>query len=220
MEEKLLEYQIRIITEDDTEVVLSHLRKFFFKDEPLNEYVKLIEFEDSTCIELEQFCAEKIYEKNSVLAITSSGEVIGVCMNGTLEEDHGDDGECHHEKFAKILRLLNYCAKITQPIFQARFPGSNKVLNVRVLSTDTTWRGHGIAGALITESRKIAHEQGYNLIRVDCSSYFSARVVSKLGFECVYELKYKDYKENGEVAFKLPNPHTSVTFYAQSTTSP
>lgn len=161
MEGKLLNYQIRIITEDDTETVLSHLRKFFFKDEPLNEYVKLIEFEDSTCIELEQFCAEKIYEKNSVIAITPLGEVVGVCLNGTLEVDHGDDGECLNKKFVKILRLLNYCAKIAQPVFQERFPGSNKVLNVRVLSTDTAWRGHGIAGALIRESSTRARIQPY-----------------------------------------------------------
>ncbi|KAB0799471.1 hypothetical protein PPYR_07351 [Photinus pyralis] len=215
-----MDYEIRIVTEEDTEAVLELLKKNFFLDEPLNDYVKLIEFKDSTCEELEQFCKEKIHEKNSVMAITPSGQILGVSLNGTLEEDYGDVEQCQNPKFKKILKLLNHCAKIFQPIFNERFPKSSKVLNIRVLSSDSAWRGQGIAGALIKRSRQIAQEQGYDLIRVDCSSHFSARAVSKLGYELVYELKYEDYKDNGEVVFKLPHPHTCVAFFIQSTTSP
>ncbi|XP_018319938.1 dopamine N-acetyltransferase-like [Agrilus planipennis] len=57
---------------------------------------------------------------------------------------------------------------------------------------------------------EIAKEQGYKLIRVDCSSNFSARAMAKLGFESISELKYEDYKPNGEIVFKPAFPHTEV----------
>lgn len=70
--------------------------------------------------------------------------------------------------------------------------------------------------------RHIGREQGYGLMRVDCTSYFSARAIARLGFECVYELKYADYKENGQTVFVPEHPHNALTIYVQriSCTSP
>jgi arylalkylamine N-acetyltransferase len=49
----------------------------------------------------------------------------------------------------------------------------------------------------------------------DCTSHFTARALKKLGFECIYSLKYEDYKVNGEVVFTPATPHAAVTVYTQ-----
>lgn len=60
---------------------------------------------------------------------------------------------------------------------------------------------------------EIAKEQGCGLIRIDCSSAISAKVVEKLGYECIYKLKYEDYKRNGITVFNPEFPHTEVKVY-------
>ena len=64
----------------------------------------------------------------------------------------------------------------------------------------------------------MAPELGHSLIKVDCTSHFSARAMSKLRADCVFSMKYEDYcsPESGEPVFKPEPPHTGVkTFVVQ-----
>ncbi|KAF2901482.1 hypothetical protein ILUMI_04707 [Ignelater luminosus] len=217
-------YEIRAIKETDQEPVISFLRKFFFKDEPLNVAVKLIEFKDSTCVELEEFSIKSIKDGISLMAITNSGNIIGVCLNGKIDqnEPEEEEEECPNPKFSKILKLLAYAGKEGSKIIAEKYPDVEKIMFAKILSVDGAWRGKGIAKELMDRTRHIGREQGYGLMRVDCTSYFSARAIARLGFECVYELKYADYKENGQAVFVPEHPHNALTIYVQriSCTSP
>jgi hypothetical protein len=56
-------YTIVPITLKDADDVLEHLRKFFFLQEPLNVYIKLLgENGDEACVELEKYCLQTIPE--------------------------------------------------------------------------------------------------------------------------------------------------------------
>jgi hypothetical protein len=62
-------YTIVPITNNDNERVLEHLRRFFFRQEPLNVYIKLLgENGDETCAELEKFCLQTIPEGTTMLS--------------------------------------------------------------------------------------------------------------------------------------------------------
>jgi hypothetical protein len=52
-------YQIRRATSTDYERVLQLMRRSFFRDEPLNVAVGLLD-EDDTCVELDKFCQETL----------------------------------------------------------------------------------------------------------------------------------------------------------------
>lgn len=57
------DYKIVHVTPKDTEKVLEHLRRFFFREEPLNIDVKLLgENGDEDCCELEEYCSQSIPE--------------------------------------------------------------------------------------------------------------------------------------------------------------
>lgn len=78
-----MDYNFHMITADDTDRVLKFLRRFFFRDEPLNKAIKLIpDGEDSTCIELEEYSMSSLVENLSLMAVSSSGAIIGVILNG------------------------------------------------------------------------------------------------------------------------------------------
>lgn len=56
---------------------------------------------------------------------------------------------CANQKFKKILKLLNHVdMEINLP---KRYPGQ-KVIELRILSVDGTWRGRGVAKALIEKT--------------------------------------------------------------------
>lgn len=79
-----MDYHIQMITKDDKLRILKFLRRFFFRDEPLNHSIELIpESEDSTCLELEEYCSMSSFENNlSLMAISTNGAIIGVILNG------------------------------------------------------------------------------------------------------------------------------------------
>ncbi|GAB1866855.1 N-acetyltransferase domain-containing protein [Camponotus japonicus] len=212
-----MDYHIQIINKDDKLKVLKFLRRFFFRDEPLNQSIQLIpEGEDSTCAELEDYCSHSSFENNlSLMAVTASGAIIGVLLNGKSEPPPEEEPEyiesCKNAKFKKILRLLHYVDKNVN--VSGRFQDLN-VLEIKIISVNTNWRGKGVAKALIEKTLEIAKEQGFHYVRADCSSLFSGKLCERIGFDTIYKLNYSDYvDEEGKPIFSPSSPHTAVVSY-------
>ncbi|XP_014598758.1 PREDICTED: dopamine N-acetyltransferase-like isoform X1 [Polistes canadensis] len=212
-----MDYHIKIITRDDEHRVLKFLRRFFFRDEPLNQAVALIpEGEDSTCYELEDYCRDSSLDNNlSLMAISSTGSIIGVLLNGKMDPCEEEEPEyinnCENLKFRKILRFLHYVDKKVNA--DGKFRNQN-ILEIRIISVDTNWRGKGIAKALIENTTEIAREHGFDIMRADCSSMFSGKLCERLGFEAIFQINYSDYlDENGKPVFSPDLPHTAAITY-------
>lgn len=208
-------FQVKPIDEKDIEPVLAFLNKFFFRDEPLNINIKLMDGPNATCKELEEYSVSSIKDGLSLKVVSESGALVGVCLNGILSrDDPHQEEECPNPKFAKILNLLNYVDG--QVDVFGKFPDCHKVMSVKIVSVDSSWRGRGLAQELVNKTRDLAKEKGCCLMRVDCTSHFSARVVAKMGFECIYKLNYKDYTNGGSTpVFDPEPPHAAITVYIQ-----
>ncbi|XP_012274307.1 dopamine N-acetyltransferase isoform X2 [Orussus abietinus] len=213
-----MDYHIQVITPDDAPRVLKFLKRFFFRDEPLNYSIELIPpGENSTCVELEEYSISSIEENLSLMAVSTSGAVIGVCLNGrtSAPKDAEPDyiADCANPKFKKVLKLLYFLDK--QVTATGRYTGENGV-ELRIISVDSNWRGRGVARALIEKTIETAKERGFSIIRCDCTSVFSAKLCARIGFEKIYELKYEDYvDEEGKPIFSPDSPHTSATSYTK-----
>ncbi|KAG9430497.1 dopamine N-acetyltransferase-like isoform X1 [Apis mellifera carnica] len=212
-----MDYHIQMITKDDKLRILKFLRRFFFRDEPLNHSIELIpESEDSTCLELEEYCSMSSFENNlSLMAVSTNGAIIGVILNGKMDPPNDEEPEyittCENAKFKKILRLLNYVDRNVNR--DGKFRGLN-ILEIRIMSVDSNWRGKGVAKALVEKTLEIGKEKGLHICRVDCSSYFSGKLCARLGFEQIYELNYADYvDEDGNPIFSPALPHTAIVTY-------
>ena len=88
----------------------------------------------------------------SLKAVSPSGQIIGVCLNGVIDRaEEEDEGECENPKFRKIKNLLEQV--YTEANIFGRFPLVEKVLDIRVASVDEAYRGRGIAKALFDHTR-------------------------------------------------------------------
>ncbi|EDW02289.1 arylalkylamine N-acetyltransferase 1 [Drosophila grimshawi] len=204
-------YTIELVQPEDTEAILTMLKTFFFKDEPMNKFLELGE-----CYQLEQFSVKPLKDNCSYKAVNRNGEIIGVFINGLMRRPSPTDepakkaaDDCEHPKFKKILGLMDHIEEQFD-IFDL-YPNENVILDGKILSVNSNYRGLGIAGRLTERAYEYMRENQINVYHVLCSSHYSARVMEKLGFHEVYQLKYADYKPDGVVVFKPAEPHVRVS---------
>ncbi|KAL7737776.1 hypothetical protein ACLKA6_006166 [Drosophila palustris] len=203
-------YTIELVKAEDFEDVLCMLKTFFFKDEPLNTFLNLGE-----CKELENYSMKSLKDNCSYKAVNKNGEIIGVFINGLLRRsastapppEKAANG-CEHQKFQKILALMDHVEEQFN-IFDL-YPNENLILDGKILSVNSNYRGMGIAGKLTERAYDFMRANQISVYHVMCSSHFSAIVMEKLGFHEVFNLKYADYKKDNEVVFKPASPHVAV----------
>lgn len=90
------------------------------------------------------------------------------------------------------------------------YPNYDTVLDGKILSVNSDYRGMGIAGRLTEKTLEYMRENSIPLMHVLCTSHFSARVLEKLDFKEVFQMPYKEYKVDGEIVFKPELPHTAA----------
>lgn len=115
---------------------------------------------------------------------------------------------CQHEKFKKILALFDRIEENFN-VFDL-YPDTDVILDGKILSVNSEYRGLGIAGCLTERALEYMKEHNIPVMHVLCSSHYSARVMEKLGFHEVYRLNYSDYKVNDEVVFSPAEPHVAA----------
>ncbi|KAM3960229.1 arylalkylamine N-acetyltransferase [Aphomia sociella] len=188
-------YTIRRIKPEESDTAIQFLRNFFFLDEPMNLAVNLLETPDSRCIELEEYSASSISEGLSIAAVDEKGEFVGVIINGLAKReeidytDHSED--CPNPKFKRILKVLYHLNREAK-IWDKLPTTCNKVMEVRIASTHSAWRGRGLMRVLCKETERIAKEEGAGAMRMDTTSAFSAAAAERLNYRSVYQVYYSD----------------------------
>lgn len=229
--------QYGIIKVEDTDAVIEMLQGSFFKvrrtlifyfnfsykiiclsfhflpllqDEPLNTYLELGE-----CQELVDYASKSIKDECSFKAMSPSGEIIGVFLNGYMKRPAPDTiGEpaalsCEHEKFRKILGLMDL-VESKFSIFDL-YPEVDVALDGKILAVDTSYRGKGIANELTRLSLDFMRDNSIPLMNVLCTSHFSAQLMKKLKFDSVFVLPLADYVDADGVQILQPDlPHVQA----------
>lgn len=209
------EIQLRIVQEKDRDRVLDLLRKYFFPDEPLTGST---EPKNAVSEEEEDFILSYIQHGTCVMAVhKQSGQLLGVCMAGPQETDKSDYlfGEAAKEgnkKWGKILKLL---ACIERDAKVSDRYGVQKILYIIGTCVDASMRGKNIGARLYNAVRNIGRERGFQLLRADCSSFYSAKIKERLGWDCINTVYYKEHlDENNRQIFSPPLPHECCKSYA------
>ncbi|XP_041981165.1 arylalkylamine N-acetyltransferase 1 [Aricia agestis] len=188
-------YSIRRITNSDREKVLDFLGRFFFRDEPLNIAVNLLDGPEDRCYELEEYVSASLPDGVSVAAVDDDDEFVGVVVNGIArrEEFSTEDKSvsCPNPKFQRILKVLGHLEREAR-IWDKLPPSCHTALEVRIVSTHSEWRGKGLMKALCEESERIAREIGADALRMDTTSAFSAAAAERLKYKKIYEVPYAD----------------------------
>nr|ABD17803.1 arylalkylamine N-acetyltransferase [Antheraea pernyi] len=205
-------YTIQRLSAADKDLVLKFLRRFFFRDEPMNLAVNLLETPESRCMELEDYASTTLDEGVSVAAVDENGDFVGVIINGIVRREEVDytdkSAECPNPKFRRILRVLGHLdreAKIWEKLPEC----CHSVLEIRIASTHSAWRGRGLMRVLCEESERLAKALGAGALRMDTTSAFSAAAAERLSYKKIYSTLYSDL----DYAPHPDAPHLEASVY-------
>ncbi|KAJ9582193.1 hypothetical protein L9F63_003459 [Diploptera punctata] len=196
--------------------VLDFLRQNFYNEEPLNAAMN----NESNNLSKadEEHTLELLQEDMSLLAVNDDEDLIGICLSGLVTNKEAETMEgladtCSCERFSKLLHFLAYVEQQSNIWTKS---GVTCGLSVQALAVTQAARGYGVGRALLETTRQLAKDEGYSLFRVDCSSYFSARLAEEIGMECVFSLPFSQYKDkDGCQVFKVKSPNNHMKIYIQ-----
>ncbi|XP_025418856.1 dopamine N-acetyltransferase-like [Sipha flava] len=208
-------YKIMPITKKDVLNVLNLLKNNYFHDEPLNASTMLIE-ENASVIQLENYCKSYLDKGISLMAVSEDGVVIGAILNNIMRRN--DVNNCNNEnckespKFNDITTFLDKAEREVD-IFN-QYPNVDLIMDMKIITVDKAYRGHGICKALVDKTKELALELGCQMMFLECSSYFTAKTAEGFGFKRIYLLPFLNYvNEQGEIVFKTQPPHTHFRIY-------
>ncbi|CAB3247148.1 unnamed protein product [Arctia plantaginis] len=200
-------YTICTITDNlnDKQRMIKFLRRFFFRDEPMNLAVNLLETPESVCSELEEYVTSSLEDGVSLAAVDEDGEYVGVIVNGIVKKEEVDytdkSADCPNPKFRQILRVLGYLDREAK-MWEKLPKGCNTVLEVRIASTHSEWRGRGLMRVLCAESERLARSNGAGATRMDTTSAFSAAVAERLNYKKIFSVR-RLARSNGAGAMRM-----------------
>lgn len=205
-------YLIRRALKDDHATILELMQEAYFPDEP-------------TCLSLD-IRKSKILDED-VLKDLSEGLsmvatckydncIVGACINQATnpwDPDSKEDLACMLED-DKVKTLLFFYA------YAQRLPdlwncySVQKVFEMSNLFVKKEHRRRGIALRLMQQSRALAADCGFKIVRCDASNSFTAELCQKMNMKLVTKIPYSSYiTKDGEVIFKTLHPHTEYKIY-------
>ncbi|XP_055610363.1 uncharacterized protein LOC129757235 [Uranotaenia lowii] len=197
----------RLATPDDREQLRDGLERWFYPEEPLNaahrdgpQYTQ----EDM------DWMVGLIDHGYVVLALEESdGSLAGSCAGALITPSFVEEvtelaKTAKTRKFKDTCLFLAHCTRNAN-VFE-RFQAET-AFQVQFTSVLPNYRGRKLGTIMMEKCLEIAQRIGAGVIYGDCTGPFMARSCQSIGMRCVYEIAYRDFRdENGENVFKpLPN---------------
>lgn len=209
---------IRAIKPRDRQQVLNFLRLHYYQDEPLTAGSEPQQHDKQD----EEWNMSHLRHGTSFMAYRNDAteahrSLLGVLISGPKGTDEARKlfekaAELGPTKLGHILQF-SACVERDANVF-AQF-NVQKVLQIHVLGVQRENRGKNIAHNLVTEVLFHSRRLRYQLVAVDCTSFYSAKLFESMGFQCINIKYYKDYVDKtGKQIFNPEPPHKCVKTFA------
>ncbi|XP_050053605.1 arylalkylamine N-acetyltransferase 1-like isoform X2 [Aphis gossypii] len=212
MKKTKISFNIVPISSSNEQGVINSIEKYFIQDEPLNASVELFKEEESV-LKYRNFCTNLLYTGLSLMAVSETGEIMGAILNSVMSKEdyliqqYGDENFEPSSRFDDIEVLLNKVRRDIDLFGQYPNIDVDRIMELKLISVNEAYRGQGVCKALVKKSKELALELGYQMMYVECLSYFAAKAMERFGFQCIYSLSYSDYVDKrGKVVFDAVQP--------------
>ncbi|XP_075163454.1 arylalkylamine N-acetyltransferase-like 2 [Haematobia irritans] len=206
--------EIRVITQADRKRVYDFLAMYFFPEEPLtygSEPRDLI-------VVGEDFLLSNIdYGMCLMAVLKDTNELVGLTMTGPKGPEDADHMQVEADaegntKWGNILRFLVQIERESNVFERYTVP---KVLNVMATCVDVKMRGRNLGSRLYSAAIDMAKAKGFEVVTADCTSFYSARIKDRLGWDLINVIYYKDFLDaNNKQIFCPDPPHECCKTYA------
>lgn len=206
--------KIRVAQPEDSERVVEFLKDNFYPYAPLTscEPKRIVTVEDENNLH------ECIGYGCSLMALKDD-QLVGVSVampqkRSSIDGYFATAKKLGNTKAGQMFRLLGEVNRDAS-VFD-RY-GVDEILYLFLSSVAPNHRGSNIATLMTQELMRLGKEKwNYQVLTVDCSSFYCAQVCERLGMECINTVIFSEYlDENGNPIFKPAAPHVAMKTYAQ-----
>ena len=200
-----------LIWENRFQDILNFYRDHYVADEPINRSLSTSWDDDMQSLVL-AFLKEKL---SICLVSSTTGEIIGgrVC---SIENKHNtiDTTKFKSEALRKAVDMTYYFDSLCNIFDHYKV---DEVIHFAKLAVHRNFRGKGIGTKLMKAAIAFVKnlQLGPLVIKGEGSSNFSQRIYERLGFDILAELKYGDYKVNGDVVVTNAGENKSEKLYGK-----
>lgn len=207
-------YIILRATKDDYKPIVDQMHESFYPDEPTAIALGLCNTNSNV---LDEYTLKHLAEGISLVAKCKyDGCIAGACINMSnhpwdpaLKEKLACNVKC-----TKVKKLLLFYAYAERMPDLWKCYDVQKIFTVDSIFTVREHRRKGIAKRLLQESRSLAADCGFRVVRLDATSVFSATLCENEGMKLVATIPYCTYiGRNMEPVFCPPHPHTSYKIF-------
>ena len=206
------DFRYEIVLEDRYEECCKHIAEHNFPDEPL-----CISFGLTMSKELKEIILGTIKQNMSIALISSkTNEIVGLrVIRLAKKENKFNPDDFRSTAVRNMLHFFEYINK-TSDVFQ--YYDVDEIFEFFGLSVHRDHRRKGIGLRLMKAAIVFLSSMniGPAVMKGSCSSNFSKRIYEKLDFEQLLEIKYDDYKVDGETVINNTGQHKSVKMYAKT----
>lgn len=82
-----------------------------------------------------------------------------------------------------------------------------------ILSVDSNYRSFGIGSKLFEALIALCRDRNVPILKVFCSSTFTARICEKFGLTKTFDIPYRDIKLDNLPTADIPEPHSIARVY-------
>uniref|UniRef100_A0A1B6KQ00 N-acetyltransferase domain-containing protein n=1 Tax=Graphocephala atropunctata TaxID=36148 RepID=A0A1B6KQ00_9HEMI len=209
---KMLPFGMRLeVTKEDVDDTLDFLNWTFLREEPV---VQAMCIQDPCDLQryikrqVQQSIAMKVLDKNcETLAVA-----LGTVVNPKSSEDLRTFAECSICD-QRTKRLFNLWADISDSHNLFECFKVREIWEITILATSPEARGKGLGKILMMEARHVGKQEGLSITRVDCTSFYSAKLVYDLKYITLpprHVLTYRDKKGIPWLPASPPHPHGHI----------
>ncbi|KAL3283511.1 hypothetical protein HHI36_006650 [Cryptolaemus montrouzieri] len=196
---------IQDFPEDQFEVALDYLQKYFFRDEPMTKALKILEDEIATK-SFREIYKMILMKQQSLACFTKleTGEIklvaLNCCMKKYKEEPEDFRKYIKGENLKKLLDIVEYVEKLKDPFETLNI---SEYLGSLALLVIPEYRGHNIGFELLCARKPLSFALGLKATITTFTAPSSQRSAEKAGFKDLTSFTYDEIEERN-ADFKIP----------------
>nr|XP_039253085.1 uncharacterized protein LOC120330270 [Styela clava] len=213
------EYDYRILEECDCEVITAFMVKHFVGEEPISTHLQLSPEEGEMLFG--PYVKNALWQKVSIgVYDKATGELVGIRINFLGENQdklqplpyNMKEAPLNVQQFDQILIYLFGTD-------MAKSLGTSNYMELFLVAVRQDYGKKGITTELYKRSEKIARSRGIDILPVACTSAYTLKTTTKLGWKAQKQVNYADYVDpltNKNILENMKKPHVVLTVLNKS----
>ncbi|XP_004931559.1 uncharacterized protein LOC101737225 [Bombyx mori] len=177
-QEKPENFSVCQVTSEDHEAAVDAIKRHF-----LSEHVLVISRNMNVNNDraLDEYLIGLLKQGNTLFAKDDNGSIAGVCVN--FASSPVDPKNLRHYAFYRqdpnTKDFLYFIAKLQETPNLWDIFKQQKVFEIKMLTVIPEYRRQGLAVMLAEKSKELAHDQGYNIVRMDCINPYDYKIAER-----------------------------------------